>query len=140
LHSDSNVEVKSDLHAETVGNQLAGPQLPICHPLHEFDEFYLVSIGPRAQLCALRRNGPPPFGGPFPPGLLKLVAKHLEAGKALDQRVSFGAKGLEILPAFHIRVDTKSVIGGAERAPFLLRNAGLIAESVPPRSPPRPPP
>src|SRR5262249_55412577 len=128
LHSDSNVEVKPDLHAETVGKQLARLQLPIGRPLHEFDEFHLVSIGPRAQLRAVRRKGPPPFGGPFPPGLVKVMAKHFEAGEALDQRPSFGAKVLKILPTFRIRVDTKSVIGRAERAPFLLRNSGIIDE------------
>src|SRR5689334_11040229 len=75
LHTDRDVEIEPDLHAEPLGELLAGAKLPVGDPLHELDEGDLALVGAREQLGAFLDVRPPPFFRPFPPRLLEAMAQ-----------------------------------------------------------------
>src|SRR5262249_55054031 len=71
LHTDGDVQIESDLHAEAFRELLAGGQLAIGDPLHELDEFDLAFVGTGAELRAFRVIRLSPLLWPFPPRRLE---------------------------------------------------------------------
>ena len=126
LHADRDIEIKTDLHAEPGRALLAGLQLTVRHPLHEFDEFDLGRIGARAQGRAFGLFGLPPLLRPFPPWLVEFVPQRLEAGEPRQQRRALGAKLLEILPAARFRVGFEAIERCAQRPPFQRGDGDII--------------
>src|SRR5262249_4550613 len=104
LHADGDVEVETDLHAETIRELLAGAQLAIGNPLHEFDKLDLALVGANAKRRAARLVRLSPLLRPFPPRRLEAMAQHLEAGEMRQQRAALGAKGLKFLERPRLRL------------------------------------